>query len=136
MEVILNDAQRTSLSITLSRLEIWLTQMQAMLDRDELRMRLAPDNIERIRALTKRQQAIVDELSHRFDLPRETTDDIRRLVAGFSVSWSQLCDARSDKLSRYGAVDLNLSPALDPDLDQLIEMTLGVIHILEQAYQP
>jgi hypothetical protein len=81
------------------------------------------------------QQAIIDDLMRRFDLPRTTVDDIRRLVAGLSLSWSQLCDSTSAKLSRFGAIDPALPEALDPDLERLINLVMRMIRLLEQSTQ-
>jgi len=129
----MNNAQKTSLCITLDRLEAWLTEAQAMLHHNGMRARLTPDAVAQLRAMAEVQQSIIDDLMRRFDLPRETTDDVRRLAAGLSMSWSQLHDSKSDKLRRYGEVHPALPESLDPDLDRLIDLTMHMIRLLEQS---
>ena len=133
---ILNGAQRTSLTLTLRRLEEELTHMLPMFDRGEVVARLTPDGARHARTLAERQLAIIGELTHRFDLPLESTDDIRRMVAVLTLSWNQLHDSKSRTLRRYGEVDPTLAQRLDPDLDQLIQLVMSLIRALEKWYQP
>jgi hypothetical protein len=129
----MNNAQQTSLTITLNYLETRLVRMRALLDQDDLSERLTPDALKRLRALIDRQQSIIDELYQRFNLARESVDVVQTLVAEFSIAWTQIVDIRSQKLSRYGPVDPALVSTLDPAISELIDLTLATVRILEHA---
>jgi len=47
-----------------------------------------------------------------------------------SMSWANLCDARSNKLKRFGDVDPALGPVLDPRIDRLAELALSLASML------
>ena len=132
---ILNIYQQTSLAISLRELEARLGRIRVLLDLNEFRTRLEPEQISQLRASVDRQQAVIDALFRRFRLPRETIDVVQTLIAELSISWTQLADSRSDKMGRYGDVNPALGPQLDPEIDQLIESCLQMTRTLEQARQ-
>jgi hypothetical protein len=131
--VALNTAQQTSLSITLREFEARLSRLRVLLDHYEATTRLTPPGVARLRQMIEQQQAIIDELFHRFHLRRETLDVIQSMIAELSISWTQLADSRSDKLARYGDVDPDLTATLDPAVDRLVEGCLSMVHLLEAA---
>lgn len=129
----LNIAQKTSLSITLREFEVRLARLRVLLEQHESVTRLTPVGVERLRQIVDRQQAMIDDLFRRFDLKRETIDVVQSMIAELSISWTQLVDSRSDKLSRYGEVDLDLQTTLDPAIDQMIEACLSMVRLLDKA---
>jgi len=129
----LTEPQKISVRIALRELETRLVRMRALIDQDDLSQRLTPDALRRLRALLDRQQAIIDELYHRFGLARESIDVVQTMVAEFSITWTQLVDVRSQKLRRYGEVDPALVSTLDPAISELTELTLATLRILEQV---
>jgi hypothetical protein len=58
------------------------------------------------------------------------------MIAELSISWTQLVDSRSDKLGRYGDVDLDLTSTLNPALSELADACLSMVQVLEQARLP
>lgn len=130
----LNTAQKTSLSITLREFEARLSRLHVLLEQNESVTRLTPEGADRLRQMIDRQQAIIDDLFRRFQLKRETIDAFgQSMIAELSISWTQLVDSRSDNLSRYGEVDLDLKSALDPAIDQMVEACLSMARVLEKA---
>lgn len=129
----LNVAQKTSLGITLREFEVRLARLRVLVEQYESTRRLTPEGVERLRQMIERQQAIIDDLFHRFQLKRETIDVVQSMIAELSISWTQLVDSRSDKLGRYGEVDPDLKATLDPAIDQMVEACLNMVHLLDKA---
>jgi len=129
----LNIAQRTSLGITLREFEVRLSRLRVLLEQHESNARLTSEGVEQLRQMVDEQQALIDHLFRRFQLKRETIDVVQSMIAELSISWTQLVDCRSDKLGRYGEVDPDLKPTLDPALDQMVEACLSMVRILEKA---
>jgi hypothetical protein len=129
----LNIAQKTSFSITLREFEVRLTRSRVLLEQYESVTRLTPDGVKRLRQMLDEQQALIDDLFRRYQLKRETIDVVQSMIAELSISWTQLVDCRSDKLGRYGEVDPDLAPTLDPALDQMIEACLSMVRLLDKA---
>ena len=143
MNGLLNESQRNSLTIVLRMLEEKLRQADAWLQGvDETgilyrrRLRLPPE-----RGVLARQHIAVAleqiaELAHQFDLEPVDNSPEATIMAEMSESWANLCDARSDKLKRYGEVDPLLSQALDPSMDRLIELTLELMSTVRNGATP
>ncbi len=129
----LNIAQKTSLSITLREFEVRLGRLRVLLEQYESVTRLTPERVERLRQMIDRQQVLINDLFRRFQLKRETIDVVQSMIAELSISWTQLVDSRSDKLSRYGEVDPDLSATLDPAIDKMIEACLSMVRLLDKA---
>jgi hypothetical protein len=129
----LNIAQRTSVSITLCEFEVRLSRLRVLLNQYESSVRLTPESVKRLRQMIDEQQSLINDLFRRFQLKRETIDVVQSMIAELSISWTQLVDCRSDKLGRYGEVDPDLKPTLDPALDQLVEACLSMVRILDKA---
>jgi len=143
MDDLLNESQRTSLAVVLRFLEQdlrradeWLqgTEEKGILYRRKLR--LQPER----RAVARRHIAAalrqIAKLSHQFDLQPMDDSPEATIVAEMSERWGNLVDARSDKLKRYGDVDLRLAQALDPSLDRLIELTLALMSTIRDGATP
>jgi hypothetical protein len=131
--MILNIAQKTSLSITLREFEVRLSRLRVLLEQNESITRLTPEGARRLRQMVDRQQAIIDDLFRRFQLKRETIDVVQSMIAELSISWTQLVDSRSDKLGRYGEIDPDLKSTLDPALDEMVKACLSMVRVLEKA---
>ncbi len=129
----LNIAQKTSLGITLREFEVRLARLRVLLEQQESVTRLTPEGVARLRQMINRQQALIDDLFRRFQLKRETIDVVQSMIAELSISWTQLVDSRSDKLGRYGEVDVDLKGTLDPAIDQMIEDCLSMVRLLDKA---
>jgi hypothetical protein len=81
---------------------------------------------ERVRAevetLVGRALEEIRAVAAEFELPPQTEDAGRQIVATASVAWSDLYDLLSDRLDRYGDVDPGLAVTLDPHVRRLIEL--------------
>ena len=133
----LNDSQRTSLSIALRLVDQNIKKIETILEKprevgvmyeiqDDLRpaMReLLPGKIEAVRALIK-------SLRDRFSLPREITPASREAFKGLPLLWEIIQEASSARLRRYGSVDARLGPLLDPELKKLETLVMKLEEIL------
>jgi hypothetical protein len=118
----MNMAQQTSLNITLREFEVRLARLRVLLEQCDLVARLPLADAELLRQMIDRQQAIIDDSFHRLQLKRETIDVVQTMIAELSISWTQPVDSHSEKLNRYGEVDLDLKSTLDPAIEQMAEL--------------
>lgn len=127
----LNPSQRNSLSITLRIFEENLRQADAWLQSEENAgilyrhsLRLSPESKGVARHVIEAALNEIAELAHEFGLKPVEKDLTATVIATMSTDWVHLCDAHSDTLVQYGAVDPRLAQTLDPRLDRLAEMAL------------
>jgi hypothetical protein len=73
--------------------------------------------------------AVVQEL----ELQPQDEEIGGRIRAEMAVAWSDLHEVLSKKLRRYGKVDPLLSTSLDPHLRRLIQLTMEVSLLAENA---
>jgi hypothetical protein len=66
--------------------------------------------------------ARLEILRRRFDLTPQREDARRRLLGYFSIAWATLEDLHAAKLKGVGAVAPTLAPALNPEIDALLEI--------------
>jgi len=143
MDNLLSAPQRASLAIVLRLLEQDLRQADKWLQGAEERgilyrrkLRLPPER----RAIARRHIAAalkqIAELARTFDLQPVDDSPEATITAEMSERWANLCDARSDKLKRYGDVDPRLAQVLDPSLDRLIELTLALMSSIRNGATP
>jgi len=143
MDDLFSVPQRASLAIVLRLLEQDLRQADEWLQGAEesgilyrRKLRLPPER----RAVARRYIAAalkqIAELARKFDLQPVDDSPEATITAEMSERWANLCDARSDKLKRYGDVDPRLARALDPSLDRLIELTLALMSTLRNGAAP
>lgn len=86
--------------------------------------RLSPERIAEIRAeIAVALQAIAD-LARGLEAQPEEEPIEPAAAALMSVSWADLCDVKTPRLARYGAVNGALEDWLDPRLDALAEHAL------------
>ncbi len=133
MSDLLNDSQKFSVFVTLREFEERLRQAEAWLQGAEEQGHL----YHRMLTLSPEQGALaqqhIAEALHRIgDLARTlelsaTNGDVAGYIrASLSESWANLCDIRSDKLRRYGAVHPDLAAVLDATVERLAELALGI----------
>lgn len=133
MSDLLNGAQRSSLAITLRMFEEELRRADAWLEMPPEQgilyrrtLHLSPEARDAIRQSIAAALAQISQLAQEFRLAPEEQDLAAVIAAAMSLSWANLCDARSDKLRRFGDVHPSLAEALDPRLDQLAELALWI----------
>jgi len=143
MKDLLNEAQYASLAIVLRQLEDDLHQADTWLRGAEengilyrRKLRLSPERRAAARQVIATALNQVTELAREFDLSQVDDNPSATVIAEMSERWANLCDARADKLKRYGDVDPRLSQALDPSLDRLIELTLALMSTLRNGAMP
>ncbi|MGQ9683527.1 MAG: hypothetical protein ACUVX9_13380 [Anaerolineae bacterium] len=140
MADLLNDAQRSSLSIALRIFEQELRRadqwLQGRLDegvpyRGELH--LDPETQAAARgAIAAALEGIV-ELARDLGLEQREENLRAAIATAMSLSWANLCDARSDKLRRYGEVNPQLEGVLDARIDRLAELALAIASLLSSS---
>lgn len=143
MKDMLNEAQFTSLAIVLRLLEDDLRQADAWLQGAEetgilyrRKLRLSPERRAVARQVIAAALNQIAQLAREFNLAQIDDNPAATIVADMSVRWADLCDARSDKLIRFGDVDPRLSQVLDPSLDRLIELTLALTSRIRDGATP
>ncbi len=133
MSDLLNGAQRSSLAIALRMFEEELRRAASWLEMPPEQgilyrrtLRLPPEARAAVRQSIAAALAEIAGLAQEFGLAPEEQDLATAIAAAMSLSWANLCDARSDKLRRFGDVHPALAEALDPRLEQLAELALSL----------
>lgn len=133
MDNLLNGSQHFSIFVTLRTLEEQLRRADAWLQGEEEHGRLyhraltlPPERRAAARQQIAEALRLLDDLADTLALEAEKDDAARHIRAGLSESWANLCDARSEKLRRYGAVHPQLSRVLDRPIERLAEAALAI----------
>ncbi|MEW6287433.1 MAG: hypothetical protein AB1509_14515 [Chloroflexota bacterium] len=142
MKDLLNPYQKNSLRMTLQMFEENLRRALEWLDgREEngflyTRKLNLPDE-KKAQALGEIHTALglIENLVHKFDLPKDASDAASLLRGELSVNWANLLDTRARKLNRYGKTHRDLSGMLDSDIQKLAEIALGLSSILGETRQ-
>ena len=131
---LLNDNHRRVLASTLRRLELAAWHLEEQLLRAEpprlalTRFTHAPSPEQRsaLLQLAQRIRQEVAKLAADYHLEAGEQNQTRAIIAEFSLLWSDLEDARPQKLRAYGAVNPLAHTVLDPRIQRLIELTLAI----------
>ena len=129
----LNPRQQVALEVEMRELEKTLQQVKRLAQNP-------PESglLTRYRPMPEMAQAsivpLVDEMTveiasivREFDL-QPSVQDVRHSVnAAVSAAWAGPCDLLSAQLGRYGKVDPELEKTLDPHIDALIRLALGLV---------
>lgn len=86
--------------------------------------RLPAARVAEIRAEIAAALRAIEDLARSLDAQPEEEPVERAAAALMTVSWADLCDVKTPRLARYGAVDNALEDWLDPRLDALAEHAL------------
>ncbi len=140
MEIMLNDAQRRTVSVTLSSLEEDLHDMERLLQSGEYAgivhemdndIPLSVKNalIEKISAIKDR----IHTLAERFSLNREQRSVSRQLFARLTYDWTTVEEIKTRYLRGYGSVAEGLKETLDPELDTIIGFILEMERIVQRG---
>ncbi|MBI3949477.1 MAG: hypothetical protein HY314_03375 [Acidobacteria bacterium] len=93
---------------------------------------LTATEVERLLDLFNQIRQQVGHIRRQFHL-RPQTYDVRRMVAArFSHFWATLHDCRTSKLKGTGRVDPRLKQALDPAIDQLINLAEELERVIQE----
>ena len=132
---LLNDAQKSSLTVTLRLLEeriLEFKKLQSERNLSGLLFRfendLSADRNKRDRLEQSFDQIleVIRKAKQKFDLHEKTISLSIHFQAFTSYFWSLLMDETSEKLARYGSVAAGLKDELDPLIEQLIEQLLVI----------
>ncbi len=91
---------------------------------------LTPEERAHLAGLVLRARAAIERLAGRFGFEPETADLAKEAHGRLVEMWANLEDTRSHKLRRYGSVNPALSPALDPEIEELIYLVLVMDKVL------
>jgi hypothetical protein len=139
MDDLLNQSQKDWLAIVLRSAEEVMVLVRRLVDYEEegllhaLSNDLSSKEIEKLRKLSREVDQLVAELDKRFHFDREQKKISRILRGQLATLWVALEESRSRKLSRSGEVDPRLSSQLDPHIERLIDIVLGMEHIVSHA---
>lgn len=93
---------------------------------------LSSDKIQRTKGKIQTALDQISNLKEAFGLEEETIDLERLINAKMIVSWANLIDTKSDKLTRFGDVDPVLTEDLDPFLNRLAELALEIASLVHE----
>ena len=140
MKDLLNPYQKNSLRITLRMFEENLRNALEWLDgREEVgilykrKLNLPQENREQARQYIKFALGVIEKLSHKFDLRKESSDAASMLRGELDVGWTNLLDTRAKKLGRYGKVHPELANVLDADIQNLAEIAQQLSAIIGES---
>ncbi len=129
----LNPNQKRFLTTALRTFEAYLRQASLWLDGYEengiLYRRKAELSPEQRAIALERIRAALDEiarLTRLFDLETQVENAALLISGQMSVLWATIEDLRSNKLDRFGEVDPRLADLLDPAIDRLSRLALGL----------
>lgn len=139
MADLLNPSQYRSVYITLRALEERLRQADLWLQGTEesgiLYQRTLELSMERrlsVHLQIAEALELIAELAQTLQLPCEMDDACSHIRAALSASWVDLCDVRSSTLGRYGTVNPDLAPVLDPIVKRLEQLALVIANLVTE----
>ncbi|HOT98755.1 MAG TPA: hypothetical protein PLN61_04455 [bacterium] len=125
---LLNDAQRTSLTVTLRIIEKQLLTMQMLIREGTIKGSLyrlqadfPPDTLTSLSGHIGRILISIRNLTERFGLDGKADTYSAMIQASRAYFQILLADVKSDKLRRYGEVAPLLEAELDPLINKLVE---------------
>lgn len=134
----INPSQQLSVFITLRELERRLRQALTWLQGVEEQGRLyscaltlSPQRRDLVEAQIAEALAVIEALAQHLSLEPQAEEAATYLRAELSASWADLCDIRSAKLRRYGAVHPHLASVLDAPVEHLAELALTIAQSLQ-----
>jgi hypothetical protein len=137
-DVMLNDAQRRRISVTLSSLEEDVHDMERLLKSEDyigIVYEMVNDVSATARDVLIDKMALIKEkvrsLEERFSLDREQRTVSRQIFARLTYDWTTLEEIKASHLTGYGAVAEGLKDSFDPELDEII----GLIREMEALLQ-
>jgi hypothetical protein len=126
---LLNEHQHRALSTRLRILDQELHDAEKLakgkLARGELfdtKSDLTVDETEELLGLIANAREHVRKLRNRFDLLVQSQDARRWLLGHFSALWAMMADSHAAGFKGFGDVSPELAPALDPEVDELIDI--------------
>jgi hypothetical protein len=78
---------------------------------------------------------LIEKLSHRFSLRKETSNAASMLRGVLTIDWANLYDTRAGKLKRFGKVQPEIASLLDADIQNLAGIALHLSAILAESQQ-
>jgi len=135
----LNEAQRNSLQIILSLIEEKMRAVTFRLAHPEeqalmfeVHNDLSPDTPQALQKKVAEASGLIQILRDRLALPREAKPTSRELLTGLAQLWVFLQESDSKGLRRFGDVHLDVSPALDAQIERLANLMLEMEDVILQ----
>jgi hypothetical protein len=135
----LNPAQRASLRIVLGLIEEKMRAIEQRLVRPEehavtyeVSNDLTPEMAQAVRDRMQVVNRLVRDLHKRFGLSMKNTPATTVLLEGLPQLWVALQEIDSKNLARYGPVDPQVPPRLDPEIATLGALMLELQGIVMQ----
>jgi hypothetical protein len=139
---LLNPSQKNSLRVTLRLFEENLRQAQTWLEGYEengilyqRKLTLSEENREQAWQEVNAALELIEKLSHRFSLRKETSNAASMLRGVLTIDWANLYDTRAGKLKRFGKVQPEIASLLDADIQNLAGIALHLSAILAESQQ-
>jgi len=136
----LSTSQERALAIALRLLEERLATIAEILGRDDggvlylrRRPRLAAEQAARIDRLIAEIRVSIAAAAETFRLPREERDGAGMIIALLSMSWQSLGEVDTRGMRAYGEADPRLGDALDPRVQQLMDLVVKLESAVAEA---
>jgi len=138
----LSASQVRSLQLTLRAFEERLREAEAWLaqggESAAILYRQAVELPERqraeARALIESALSEIAVLADALGLEAEEDDLRAHMRATMSASWAELCDVRTAQLKRYGPVDPEAAPVVDPAVERLAQSALAIAQRMDAGH--
>jgi hypothetical protein len=137
---LLNPHQKNSLKVTLRMFEENLRSTLRWLDGYEedgilysYRLDISGQDREQARQEINTALDLVENLSRRFGLPKESINSASMIRGDLTISWADLYDTRAKKLARYGKVHPQLVNNLDSDIQKLADIAQQLSAIIGKS---
>lgn len=142
MKDLLNPYQKNSIRITLQMFEESLRHSLEWLDGYEedgilysRKLNLPEENRKQARQEIRVVLDMIENLSHKFDLQKESSNSAFMLRGELTISWANLYDVRASKLKRFGDVHPELASILDSDIQKLAGIAMHLSTILGESQE-
>jgi hypothetical protein len=137
---LLNPSQTNSLRISLMPIEKGLLEVERVLsdgEHDGIFFRVSDDLREEtktgIRALIEEIRAVLREMKDRFHLSREINDTSRAVFGKVPALWEISAGTKASRLRGYGEVNPRLKDLLDPSVERVSRLLLGMENLVSRS---
>jgi hypothetical protein len=139
---LLNENHRRVLTNTIRRVELAAWRLEEQLTRGEspqlaLTRFIHPPGPQQRSALLQLAQQLrreIAQLASDYDLEMGEQDLLRTIMAEFSLLWSDLEEAKTQKLRAYGTINPQAHTILGPRIQRLVDLVLAIDGVANGRY--
>lgn len=138
-ELVLNTSQRRCIWASLLSFERALRWIRHLLTIEEegilfhRELSLNKEDVELIIDRVDRALELMTEYTKKFNLNSIEENIGREIVAEMSISWENLEECRSSRISGYGDLSVESAEIIDETVDELVKINLEIMNIVEKV---